>query len=128
MAEPPGTRTVTMPFRIYRKLLARFEMGWAYWSVRSMLIDPERRQRLPTANQFADVFAWVWDFDRGEAMIVLADYLAALHDCQEKAGDAGPLIELDELLLSLRGALPHGFSDHAAVERLARREVPDVEH
>jgi hypothetical protein len=81
MAEPPGPRTVTMPFRMYRRLLAGFETGWANWPVRCMPIDPERRGQLPTANQFADVFAWVWDFDRGEAMLVLADYLAAPHEC-----------------------------------------------
>jgi hypothetical protein len=82
---------------------------------------PEHRVLHP-GDPFGRVFAWVWDDDQDQAMVLLADYLASLR--QGRGADIDPPVRLDEVLAGLSPALPHAFTDYPAVVAKARRDVP----
>ncbi len=115
----------TMPRRVYDTLKAGFTDSSADWLIRQILHDrPDQEHRvLHLGDPFGRVFAWVWKDDPDQAMLLLADYLAALRSHHPQAGDIDPPIRLDEVLSGLRLALPHDFGDYPAVVAKARREV-----
>lgn len=85
----------------------------------------QRSHVLHPGDAFGDVLAWVWEHDRTQAMIMLADYLAELRNHGTGAADVDPPVSLDEVLNGLRIALPSGFADRDEVLEVARNEVPE---
>src|SRR5262249_55667209 len=80
--------------------------------------------RIPhLGDNFGRVFAWTWNYDRDQAIILLSDYLGELRECHLLADYIDPPIRLDEVLRGLRLALPFGFSDYNEVVAMARRDV-----
>jgi hypothetical protein len=73
-------------------------------------------------DPFGTVFAWIWQDSPDQAMLFLADVLAALRD-HNPVADLDPPVTLDELLSGLRLALPHDFTGYDQVVATARREV-----
>jgi hypothetical protein len=55
---------------------------------------------------FGRIVAWMWNHDRDEAMLFLADYFAELRQHQYLASHLTPPVSLDELLSGLRLAWP----------------------
>jgi hypothetical protein len=116
-------RTVTIPDKVYRFLKAGFVVTWADWVINHMDTNAEHRIVL-LGDPFGLVFAWMWARDRDQAMILLADFMTELRDGHPLAYDIDPPIRLDEILGSLRLALPWGFDEYNEVVTMARREVP----
>jgi len=114
--------TVTMPQRVYRQLAAGFAIHSAEWITGIITRHPQHRGALHAGDPFGTVFAWMWQDDPDQAMVFLADTLAALRD--HNPVELTPRVTLDELLSSMRLALPHDFTDYQAVVAMARREVP----
>ncbi len=112
--------TVAVPFRIYRLLLGGFTTNMAEWAAEQVERDAERRL-FHLGDPFGTAFAWVWSYDKDEAMIMLADYLAALRGSEPLEAD--PPIHLDEVLRALRLALPSRFNDYDEVVMMARVKV-----
>lgn len=119
--DSPG-QTVTIPFHIYRLLLGGFAANMASWAAEQVEVDAEHRL-LHLGDPFGTAFAWVWSYDKDEAMIMLADYLAALRASEPLIGEIDPPIRLDEVLRALRLALPSRFNDYDEVVTMARLKV-----
>jgi hypothetical protein len=117
--DSPGP-TVAVPFRIYRLLLGGFTTNMAEWAAGQVEVDTEHRL-FHLGDPFGTAFAWVWSYDKDEAMIMLADYLAALRGSEPLETD--PPIRLDEVLRALRLALPSRFNDYDEVVTMARLKV-----
>ena len=117
----PGP-TVTIPFHIYRVLLGGFTANMASWAAEQVEVDAEHRL-LHLGDPFGTAFAWVWSYDKDEAMIMLADYLAALRGSEPLIGEIDPPIRLDEVLRALRLALPSRFNDYDEVVTMASLKV-----
>jgi hypothetical protein len=122
-----------MPFHLYRRLLAGFGGHWARFAVRMMRERRDGERRLILAGVFGDVFAWVWEFDRDEAMLMLSDTLSSLRQCQDDPPyapdeDEEPPITLDELLRAVALALPADFRTRHCrdIRRMAERELPEL--
>jgi len=94
----------------------------AAWAAEQVEVDAEPRI-LHLGDPFGTVFAWVWSYDKDEAMIMLADYIAALRGFEPLVGTIDPPIRLDEILRALRLALPSRFSDYDEVVSMARLKV-----
>jgi hypothetical protein len=112
--------SVAVPFRIYRLLLGGFTANMAEWVAEQVEVDAEHRI-WHLGDPFGSAFAWVWSYDKDEAMIMLADYIAALRGHEPLNID--PPIRLDEVLKALRLALPSGFSEYDEVVTMARQKV-----
>ena len=114
-----------MPFRVRRIL----QGGFASSSANSLLRNwgrPEGRGRpsfVHPGDLFGIVLAWLWQDDRGEAMVFLADYLAELNVHNDQAGVHGAVTR-EQLLRGLELSMPRGFDDLAALSAMARDEVP----
>jgi len=127
-----GPRQVTMPFHLYRRLLAGFGGHWARSAVRMMRERRDGERQLILAGVFGEVFAWVWEFDRGEAMLMLSDTLSSLCQCQDDPrydpDEDEPPITLDELLGALALAVPADFRTrhYRDIQRMAKRELPEL--
>jgi hypothetical protein len=115
----------TLPRRVYETLKAGFTANSADWLIHQILHDkPAAANRvLHLGDPFGRVFAWVWEDDPDQAMVLLGDFLADLRNHHPRAGDINPPIRLDEVLSGLRLALPHDFDDYPAVVAKARRDV-----
>lgn len=120
--DSPLRPTVTIPFHIYRLLNAGFTAHMAAWAAEQVEVDAKYRI-LHLGDPFGTVFAWVWSYDKDEAMIMLADYMAALRGFEPLVGSIDPPIRLDEVLRALRPALPSRFSDYDEVVAMARLKV-----
>ena len=92
----------------------------AEWAAEQVEVDAEHRL-FHLGDPFGTAFAWVWSYDKDEAMIMLADYLAALRGSLTEEID--PPIRLDEVLRALRLALPSRFNDYDEVVTMARLKV-----
>ena len=117
----PGP-TVTIPVHVYRLLESGFTAHMAAWAAEQVRVDAKNRI-LHLGDPFGTAFAWVWSYDKDEAMIMLADYLAALRGSEPLVGAIDPPIRLDEVLRALRPALPSRFSDYDEVVSMARLKV-----
>jgi hypothetical protein len=116
---------ITMPARVYRTLRAGFTEQAAEWLTRQLQDTPRGRQRLiHPGDPFGRVFAWVWRQDPGEAMMMLADYLAVLRD-HNLVADLDPPVRLDDILRGLRLALPDDIDEasYGAMVAQARQQV-----
>ena len=120
--DPPPRPTVTIPVHVYRLLESGFTAHMAAWAADEVRVDAKNRI-MHLGDPFGTVFAWVWSYDKDEAMIMLADYLAALRGSEPLVGAIDPPIRLDEVLKALRLALPSRFSDYDEVVNMARLKV-----
>jgi hypothetical protein len=107
---------------VYRLLKGGFTAHMAAWAAEQVRVDAKNRI-LHLGDPFGTAFAWVWSYDKDEAMIMLADYLAALRGSEPLVGATDPPIRLDEVLRALRPALPSRFSDYDEVVKMARLKV-----
>lgn len=120
--DPSPSPAVTIPFDVYRLLKGGFTANMAAWAAEQVNVDAKTRI-LHLGDPFGTVFAWVWSYDKDEAMIMLADYLAALRGSEPLVGPIEPPIRLDEILKALRLALPSRFVDYDEVVAMARLKV-----
>ncbi|MQA16821.1 MAG: hypothetical protein GEV09_22605 [Pseudonocardiaceae bacterium] len=116
------TEPVTVPRRVYNSLKAGLVAGTVDDVLHTVLRDPSNRTLHP-GDGFGRVVAWVWERDRDEAVLLLADYLAGLREHHERAGDLGPRVRLDEMLAGLQLALPGGFTDGVQLADYTRRTI-----
>jgi hypothetical protein len=120
---PQTGPTVALPQRVYRQLVAAFATHSAEWITRMIQRDPQHRDAMHPGDPFGTVFAWIWQDNPDQAMLFLADTLAALRD-HNPVADLNPRVTLDELLRGMRLALPHDFTGYQQMVETARREVP----
>ncbi len=119
---PQTGPAITLPRRVYETLKSAFAAHSAEWVTRQIQDEPQHRKIMHLGDPFGRVFAWVWNDDPDQAMILLADMLAVLRD-HNPVADLNPPVRLDEVLHGLRPALPHDFRDYDQVVAKARREV-----
>jgi hypothetical protein len=101
---------------------AAFAVHSAEWITRAIQRNPQHRDVLHPGDQFGTVFAWIWEDDPDQAMIFLADVMAALRD-HNRVANLQPPVTLDELLRGLHLALPNSFTSYANVVEKARSDV-----
>jgi hypothetical protein len=116
-------RTIAIPYRVYGTLKVGFAKGEADELIREVADAPADDRVDHLGDPFGLVFAWVWNKDKDEAMMLLSDYLAELRLHHLLADKINPPIRLDEVLSGLEPALPPGFADYDEVVTKARREL-----
>jgi hypothetical protein len=127
--EPSGNTTFAVaspqvPWSAYRKLRAAFVAHYADWTLSTLRRnDYEPGRAVPVPDPVGAIFAWLWDTNRDEAAIMIADYMAELRVHGELAED-GPTVSFEDFLRGLRRAIPRSFADKAEVTPYLRREVP----
>jgi hypothetical protein len=121
--EVPVEPTITLPHSLYRTLKAGFVKGAADWAIRRLERMPANNRIPHLGDHFGRVFAWIWNHDKDQAMILLSDYLGELREAHLLADKIDPPIRLDEILRGLRPALPLGFNDYDEVVSMAHRDI-----
>jgi hypothetical protein len=109
---------ISVPRSIYAPPRTGFVEAEADYVKREIAEMSAEERILPIGTLFGRVFAWVWNRDHDDAIMMLADFLRQL-----MGGEVDPPIRLDEVLGDLRSALPRDFSDYDEVVTKARREV-----
>lgn len=116
---------LTLPTEVYATLRAGFVAYEASTLIGGILRDrPSQANRIQNlGDPFGKVFAWVWETDQDQAMMLLDEYLSYLRKWDPQAKLIQPRIERDEVLAGLRMALPNDFQAYQAVVNKAKRDV-----
>ena len=82
--------TITLPHSLYRTLKAGFVKGAADWVMRRIERMPADDRIPHLGDHFGRVFAWIWNQDKDQAMILLSDYLGELREAHLLADQIDP--------------------------------------
>lgn len=112
--------TVAVPRDVHSRLLAGFIASDADQIIR----DGGQRGDVMIGDGPGEVFAWLWESDRGQCMMSLAGLVAELRKHNPEAPE--PPIRLTDVLDALRLAFPHSFptAEKEAFAAAARSRVP----
>lgn len=114
-----------VPRRVYEHLLTGFVVHEANWLLNG-LIDGGYRpgQVVLVGHPFGRVLAWMWEESRDDVGLFVADYMAQLRHHDKLVGEGCPRVRFDDLLKSLKFAMPNGFKDTKALVEYLRAHVP----
>jgi hypothetical protein len=122
-----GSKTREVPWTVYKHLQGAFVAHWADWLLRYVEhlggYKPGETVLHP-GDPFGTVLAWLWEDRPDQVAVFIADYMAELRVHNELVDPDKPLIRFEDVLQSLRLALPGRFQDTEALVAHLRAEVP----